>query len=335
MATEIGSVEDIKVSAFGTPVGEPRRSLSEEDDVFGEELVETAPRGALHIQFLDETSLRLGSDSQVVLDRFVYDPAAGAEDLTVELGQGVFRIITGEITPDRITIVTPVATIGVRGTDFILKILATGALVLAVLKGQVVVTPLAGNAAPTLIDEMETAGVDASGQIDTQVAPPSVDVGLGYDAARALLAMLQQDNVAEDGAAVTQAVEQLVEDMAAEDEEIVSASAGPGGGSSIAFLTALLQALTSFFAAQNPNLILTQTETMPADLQTGTPGERQSCRNARRRHAVRPCRRRCADGPRWRRPALRRHRQFGHSVRWRRARYPRRRHQWRSVRPRR
>jgi len=190
MANEIGAVETVKVSAFGTPVGAPKQPLASADDVFSDELVETVAGGALHIRFLDDTNLRLGSASQVRLDQFVYDPATGSEKLVVELGQGMFRLVTGNITSEKIEIVTPVGIVGVRGTDFVLHILLTS-IVIAVISGSVTFKHLIAGIPELVVGESDTASVDASGQIESGVPIPPVDIGLGHDAARALLAIMQ------------------------------------------------------------------------------------------------------------------------------------------------
>lgn len=260
MATEIGSVKAVKVSAFGTPEAQEKHALATKDEVFADELVETVAGGALHIQFLDRTDLRLGSASELVLDQFVYDPASGAEKLTIELGQGVFRLITGEMAPEKIEIVTPVAIVGVRGTDFILKVLAVGSIVIAVLKGQVLLTPLVGQAEPIAIDEMGTAAVDLSGAVETGVPAPSVDIGLGYDAARLLIAMMQSGDEASAANNPPSAFNASGDDPldGTIDDDMNLGLEGSGGqdDNGLGLLGQISDAPE--VEAQNPNLLLTQ-----------------------------------------------------------------------------
>ena len=66
--TTIGRIRDIRLSGFGTPPERQRLLVRTQDTVFRNEVMETVDGGAMHIQFRDETSLRLGSESQVVLD---------------------------------------------------------------------------------------------------------------------------------------------------------------------------------------------------------------------------------------------------------------------------
>ena len=55
----------------------------------------------------------------MVLDELVYDPATGNGSMAVNMVEGAFSFISGEIAktgPDAMTIETPVVTMGIRGT---------------------------------------------------------------------------------------------------------------------------------------------------------------------------------------------------------------------------
>ena len=55
----------------------------------------------------------------MVLDELVYDPATGAGNMAVDMLEGAFSFVSGEIAktgPDAMKVTTPVATIGIRGT---------------------------------------------------------------------------------------------------------------------------------------------------------------------------------------------------------------------------
>jgi len=136
-AGAIGRVERVVVWGYGTAPGASARDLYERQPVVANDAVETVKDGALHLRFDDETRLRLGSQSKAVLDRFVYDPARGSGEMTIELGRGVFRFVSGRMDKRGYTLVTPTATIGVRGTDFIVEVLESGETVVSVLEGLV------------------------------------------------------------------------------------------------------------------------------------------------------------------------------------------------------
>ena len=92
------------------------RPLVAGSDVRVREVVRTGADSMAQLLFLDETSLSIGPQSEVTLDRFVYDPNRRAGNVVFNTGRGVFRFVSGSQQPASYQIKTPVATIGVRGT---------------------------------------------------------------------------------------------------------------------------------------------------------------------------------------------------------------------------
>lgn len=72
----------------------------------------------LELRFVDDTVLILGENADLRIDRFVYTPDGSAQ---LRVGSGAFLVATGAVAklpghPFRV--VTPIASIGVRGTRF-------------------------------------------------------------------------------------------------------------------------------------------------------------------------------------------------------------------------
>ena len=62
--------------------------------------------------FLDESALTIASNSDVVLDKFIYDPKTSKGEIALSLGAGVFRFVGGRISKtSMVRIKTPTATI--------------------------------------------------------------------------------------------------------------------------------------------------------------------------------------------------------------------------------
>lgn len=123
LAEAVGSVEALAGEAHGTPPGGVRRQLALAETLVQDEFVETQVGGGMTVAFLDGTEFRLGSNSSAMLDRFLYDPSAAGGDGVVQLGQGVFRFISGAGTEhDGVQVQTPNSVIGIRGTDFVVLI---------------------------------------------------------------------------------------------------------------------------------------------------------------------------------------------------------------------
>jgi hypothetical protein len=116
-AETVGRTALVVQQVTGT-MGSNVRRLIVRDDVNRDELVATATESASEIVFLDGTSVSLGPNAQLVLDEYVYDARPSQAKMVVRFVEGAFRFVTGGFSSNAYTIVTPTATIGVRGTNF-------------------------------------------------------------------------------------------------------------------------------------------------------------------------------------------------------------------------
>jgi hypothetical protein len=122
--------------------------------VFQNERVRTGEDSQAQLVFLDRTNLGVGPKSEVTLSRFVYNPDRKNGQVALEVGRGVFRFVTGSQDPKDYAIKTPIATIGVRGTEFHLLVdldlivvaLVHGALQITTTRSRVVVLSQPGTA---------------------------------------------------------------------------------------------------------------------------------------------------------------------------------------------
>jgi hypothetical protein len=81
----------------------------------------TGANARLQVTFRDNTLLTFGEHASVVIDRYVYDPDRGVGETVLQATKGAFRFATGrikEMKDHKIAVSTPVADIGVRGTEF-------------------------------------------------------------------------------------------------------------------------------------------------------------------------------------------------------------------------
>ena len=118
----IGNTRVVVKTVVGTFEGD-LRVLELEDDVYHNELIETEEESATKLTFLDETTLTLGPESTVVLDRFVFDPDPSNASFVMTATKGIFRFASGKLPKNAYRLHTPAATIGIRGTvvDFAIK----------------------------------------------------------------------------------------------------------------------------------------------------------------------------------------------------------------------
>ena len=118
-ALSIGEVSSVSGVVKATRLDGNIFELSVGDPVFQGDTVETEGSGAVGLVFLDKTTLSLSEGGKMVLDELVYDPASGTGSMAVDMVEGAFSFISGEIAktgPDAMLISTPVATVGIRGT---------------------------------------------------------------------------------------------------------------------------------------------------------------------------------------------------------------------------
>lgn len=110
--------------------------------------VETSANGHVHLRFIDNGAVSVRPDSVLEVQSYRYDsdkPQTNEVRLRVE--QGATRSISGaatEVDKTRFRLNTPIAAIGVRGTDFIVQTDASGVRA-TVSDGAIVVGALGGN----------------------------------------------------------------------------------------------------------------------------------------------------------------------------------------------
>ena len=88
---------------------------------YGEKF-KTDSKGVMHILFLDQSSMTLGPNSELVINEFVFDPDARRGSIAVNLVKGALRVVGGFISKfnspqgfSAARVQTATATIGIRG----------------------------------------------------------------------------------------------------------------------------------------------------------------------------------------------------------------------------
>ena len=92
-------------------------------DVQANELITTRANDRAHLVFLDGTSLTVGPNAQLTIDKFVFDPNTKTGELAISASKGVMRLVGGKISKTQpIVITTPASTVGIRGGITILTV---------------------------------------------------------------------------------------------------------------------------------------------------------------------------------------------------------------------
>lgn len=96
------------------------RELKQGDFIFVNDEIQTGDRSFVVLQFTDGAKVTVRPDSKLVIETYLYTGNEG-DEATLSLVSGGLRVITGAMAktnPENYKVRTPVALMGVRGTEF-------------------------------------------------------------------------------------------------------------------------------------------------------------------------------------------------------------------------
>jgi hypothetical protein len=117
LSAAIGVAASITPSAEGGN-GTAFQTLTPGSELHANETVRTGHAGKADLVFVDRTNLTVGPTSEVVLDKFVYDPVGNKGKVVLQTTRGAFRFVTGTQDHSVYQINNPYGSLGVRGTAF-------------------------------------------------------------------------------------------------------------------------------------------------------------------------------------------------------------------------
>lgn len=124
------------------------------------DILQTGAGGHIHIRMVDDALVSLRPNSALKIASYAYQPGVAATTkIRFDLLRGTVRSVTGkggELAKDRFRMNTPVAAIGVRGTDFIAQADAEKTLV-HVASGAIVLAPLGAGCQENTLGACQTA----------------------------------------------------------------------------------------------------------------------------------------------------------------------------------
>jgi hypothetical protein len=124
--TRIGVTSGTSGDPLGKPPAEAERVLRVGVDVKANEAVTTGAADRAHLLFLDGSSLTVGPQAKLTIDKFVYDPATKKGGLALHVGNGVFRFVGGRISKTHpVSIETPSASLTIRGGIMLIDVQPT------------------------------------------------------------------------------------------------------------------------------------------------------------------------------------------------------------------
>lgn len=93
--------------------------------VFQGSQIQTDAASSLGVTFKDNTIMSFGPDTRLTVDEYVYNPNQGKVKFGSKLAKGTLNYVSGAIAkmnPEAVAVKTPTGTIGVRGTQFVVKV---------------------------------------------------------------------------------------------------------------------------------------------------------------------------------------------------------------------
>ncbi len=123
-ANEIAFVK--KVKGYVTATENEVVTIVKQSDWLNEKmLISTAEESGITMIFKDNSVLVLGSNSILRLDRYVFETSKQRYKFELSLDKGSVSFESGkigELSPENFIFKTPEATVGIRGTKFMIKV---------------------------------------------------------------------------------------------------------------------------------------------------------------------------------------------------------------------
>ena len=120
----IGSVKTIKGDATVTTSGKTVKAV-EGTPVYLGSILRTGRGSTMGITYKDGQVNSFGPDTEMTVDEYLYAPAKGDLKFAASMNKGTINVVSGTIAklkPDSVSYKTPTGTIGVRGTNFVVKV---------------------------------------------------------------------------------------------------------------------------------------------------------------------------------------------------------------------
>ena len=123
-AEEKLTVEKQLIGVLGVSTGavsNGSKELKTGDKIYLGDTILSGTNSGAQLLLLDQSTFTIGSDSEVVMDTFIYDPKNNDGKIVSIVKKGSLKVISGLISkknPDNLIVEVPEGTLGSRGTEF-------------------------------------------------------------------------------------------------------------------------------------------------------------------------------------------------------------------------
>ena len=138
-AAGIATVVDVVNEGYRQPPGAEETAAKSADELVQNEALRTEAESTIAVKFVDGSELSVEQSSEMVLSDYVYDGSAASG--LINLNNGLFHFTSNGQPDQGVKLKTPVATIGIRGTEFLVHVDRDEATIIDILSGAVDATP--------------------------------------------------------------------------------------------------------------------------------------------------------------------------------------------------
>lgn len=194
--TSIGTVTKVNGSVYAVMEGSnDERNLNIGSNIFEKETVHTKEKSSATIIFNDKTRFELGPKAELEASQYVYTGNNDEDSMSIQVLKGAFRFVSGLVAkhrPESMKVRTPVATIGIRGTQVVGEATATSATIILVESEDT-----SQNSAIDVYNNFGSVTIDEPGygtEIPDEVSPPSPPRRMRLQTINNLMRSMQNTN---------------------------------------------------------------------------------------------------------------------------------------------
>lgn len=121
-ATPIGFFKTVNGSVHVLHADKTKAQVKSGEQFFEQDIVQTGPDGSAGMIFNDDTLISVGSKSEFAVKEYLFEPSEKKVAFSSEITKGTMACVTGliaKINPQSMKIKAKTATIGIRGTYFV------------------------------------------------------------------------------------------------------------------------------------------------------------------------------------------------------------------------
>ncbi len=122
-AQQVGVAAAVNPRAVSQSPEKPMEQLVIGKHVVRNEKISTFNKGRVQLLFADQSTLTLAENSEIVIDKYVYDSDKQAGEMTATVTTGVLRYVGGKISKKKgVQFLTPSGAVTVRGGIALIKV---------------------------------------------------------------------------------------------------------------------------------------------------------------------------------------------------------------------